>query len=159
MESINAPQTIEIASYAKEDINDFCELIHDYSIRLSELEDCHNRIYSKLEDCSKFMNNIQVPYNFEYLKLLYIHAFDNFTSILAKIRMDMEEIPQIVESACLCALATQAHDKKSNCQYHLDMLFTTFSVSLSNLEKDVDTCIKNGCKAFDASKKINSRCI
>lgn len=159
MESINASQTIEIASYENEDINDFCELIHDYSIQLSELEDCYNRIYSKLEDCSKFITGIQVPYNFEYLKLLYVHAFDNFTSILAKIRMDMEEIPQIVESVCLCALAMQAHDKKSKCQHHLDMLFTTFSVSLSNLEKDIDICIKKGCEAFDASKKIISRCI
>ncbi len=159
METDNRAQYIQITLYNTRDIDDFCELIHDSSLRLSDLEDRYNRIYLKLDDCFKFISHIQVPYNFEYLKLMYVHAFENFTSILAKIRMDMEEVPQIVESACLCALATQAHDKKTNCQHHLDMLFNSFSTTLLDLERDVDTCTKRGCDAFNATKKINTRCV
>lgn len=152
------PPTLQIASYTREDVNEFCEIIYDYSIRLSQIEDDYNKLCSKLEQCFEFINSVNVPFAFEYVKVSYTQTFQYFVTELDKIKVAMITFPETVEVECLIALANNTYEQKKKCIYHLDMLLSCINVSLTLLDADVDKCIKRGLSAHNASKIVCSRC-
>jgi hypothetical protein len=152
------PQTIQIASYSVADVNDFCEIVYDYSMRLSEVQTDYNRICKTLEECFEFVQNIDVPFAFEYTKASYKRGFQQYRNDLLSIRTSMEEFPQIVEINCLIALNSNTHQDKKNCINYLDNLLSYFNVLLANLEYSINNCINRGLQAYQQSKRIVCRC-
>jgi hypothetical protein len=155
---MEVPQTIPITSFLTEDINEYCEMIHEYQLRLSDVEDTYNRLLKKLNDCFQFLDDINIPFSHEYIKLIYTNTFETYLNVLFTIRMHFEEFPQIVESMCLLALSSQRYLEKKKCQTYLDALMSWYNVSLAHLEDDVEKCANQGLKAHNHSKVIKSRC-
>lgn len=156
MESI--PQTIQIASYSETDVNDFCEIVYSYSIRILEVQADYNRIHNKLEECFEFVRNLDVPFAFEYTKASYKHRFEQYLNELLSIRTKIEEFPQTVEVNCLLALNANNYYDRKNCINYLDNVLSYFNVMLANLEYNMNDCIKQGLQAYQQSKTPMCRC-
>jgi hypothetical protein len=156
MESV--PQTIQIASYSETDVNEFCEIVYNCSMRLTEVQADYNRICKKLEECFEFVQHIDVPFAFEYTKASYKHAFEKHLNDLLSIRANIEEFPQTVEVNCLIALNANNYQHKKNCINYLDNLLSYFNVLLVNLEYSINHCINRGLQAYQQSKRIMCRC-
>jgi hypothetical protein len=144
--------------YCTDRINEFCEIIHDYSMRVSMVEDDYNRIHNKIESCFQFIDKITVPFVFEYSKVLYQQTFQNYVTQLLEIKSQIDYFPTVVETQSIIALAHDTHDHKKLCIDYLDIILSVLNVSLQNLEYCVDHSIKHGLEAFDSTKKFMFQC-
>lgn len=152
------PNTIKITAYTKEDVDDFCNIISDYSLRLSEVEHDFDRIKYKLRECGEFIDNITVPFAFEYTKISFKQSFDEYWRGLETLWDNMNEFPHIAEVECLIALNMNTYEQKKKCINYLDMLLSYYNVALKHLEQDIDECIKRGLESYGKSKACLRHC-
>jgi hypothetical protein len=144
--------------YSTDRIDEFCEIVQDYSLRLSTVENDYSRIYEKLESCYQFIDEINVPFVFEYTKVFYQQTFDSYANQMFHIQTQIKDFPRMVETQCIIALAHNLHEHKKMCIDYLDILMSILNVSLQNLEYCVDHSIKNGLEAFESTRKIICQC-
>lgn len=152
------PQFIRIAPYSDKDVNEFCDIIYDYSMRLSEVQVDYDRIYNKLHKCFEFIEHIDVPFAFEYTKVSYKQVFEQFSNELLSINRIIEEFPQTLEVQCLIALNSNNYEDKRKSINYFDNLISYFIILLANLECSMDKCITKGLEAYQQSKQIVCRC-
>ena len=150
-------ECISAISISGKDIDEYCDILHDYSFRFEMIESTYNGLCGKLQDFANAVNNIRVSHNLENAKVVYQMILQLYHNELYRLHLHMKRFPSLVENQFLIALASKEQHQKTKCRMYFDSILTNYNISIVNLDRDINMHIERGIHLYNVYQNIHCK--
>jgi hypothetical protein len=137
--------------------NSHIDMMDDYCERYFEASENYENMYSRLYECIEFLNNIKVPYCYEYAKMGYKDAFEKLKIELDNLGESMCNFPNTIQNVCISAFEDTDHYNKKRYTDYLDSVLSYFHASVEHFSREIEHNAKSGMELYQQSQLVHPK--